>query len=75
MIGRLVLNNQTMAVIKFDDKVQQVKVGDYMGLDFGLVTQIQDNELKLRELIQNSDGEWEQRDSSLMLQTTEGGGK
>ena len=75
MIGKLVLNNRPMAVIKFDDKVQQVKVGDYIGLDFGLVTEIRDNELKLRELIQNSDGEWEQRDSALILQTTEGSSK
>lgn len=75
MIGKLVLNNRPMAVLKYDDRIQQVKVGDYIGLDFGLVTEILDNELKLRELIQNSDGEWEQRDSSLMLQTTEGGGK
>lgn len=75
MIGKLVLNNRPMAVVKYDDKVQQVKVGDYIGLDFGLVTQIRENELKLRELIQNSDGEWEQRESSLMLQTTEGGSK
>lgn len=72
MIGRLVVNNQPLAVIKYEDNVRQVKVGDYIGLDFGMVTQVTENEVKLRELIQDSAGEWTERQSSLHLQTTEG---
>lgn len=72
MIGRLVVNKQPLAVIKYGDSVRQVKVGDYVGLDFGMVTQIAENEVKLRELIQDSVGEWTERSSSLHLQTTEG---
>ena len=75
MIGRLVVNNRPIAAIKYEDKVRQVKVGDYLGLDFGVVTEISENELKLRELIQDSAGEWSERKSSLYLQTTEGSGK
>jgi len=75
MIGRLVVNNRPIAAIKYEDKVRQVKVGDYLGLDFGVVTEISENELKLRELIQDSAGEWSERTSSLYLQTTEGSGK
>ena len=47
-------------------------MGDYIGLDFGMVTQVTENEVKLRELIQDSAGEWTERQSSLHLQTTEG---
>lgn len=75
MIGRLVMNNRPIAVIKYEDNVRQVKVGDYLGLDFGMVTEIGENELKLRELIQDSAGDWSERQSSLYLQTTEGSGK
>ncbi|WP_415033603.1 pilus assembly protein PilP [Azonexus sp.] len=72
MIGRLNVNKQPIAVIKYEDNVRQVKVGDYIGLDFGMVTQITENEVKLRELIQDSAGDWTERQSSLHLQTTEG---
>lgn len=75
MIGRLVVNNRPIAVIKYENNVRQVKVGDYLGLDFGMVTEIGETEVKLKELIQDSAGEWSERQSSLYLQTTEGGGK
>lgn len=75
MIGRLVLNRVPMAAIQYEDKVKQVKVGDYIGLDFGMVTAIKDNEVKLRELIQDSAGEWAERESSLLLQSKEGSSK
>jgi len=75
MIGRLVVNQRPIAVIKYEDNVKQVKVGDYLGLDFGMVTEIGETELKLKELIQDSAGEWSERQSSLFLQTTEGSGK
>ena len=58
-----------------EDKVKQVKVGDYVGLDFGMVTQITDKEVVMRELIQDSAGDWSERTSSLYLQGKEGSRK
>lgn len=75
MIGYLNVNKQQMAVIQVEDKVRQVKVGDYLGLDFGLVTKISDTEVQLRELIQDSAGDWSERKSSLFLQSKEGSKK
>lgn len=75
LIGRLIINQQPLAVIKYEDKVRQVRVGEYIGLDFGMVTEIGENELKLRELIQDSAGDWSERESSLYLQGTEGSKK
>jgi len=75
MIGYLNINNRPMAAIQVDDKVKQVKVGDYIGLDFGMVTQITDKEVELRELIQDSAGDWSERKSSLYLQSKEGSKK
>lgn len=75
MIGYLNVNNRPMAVIQVEDKVKQVKVGDYIGLDFGMVTQVSDKEVELRELIQDSAGDWSERKSSLYLQSKEGSKK
>lgn len=75
MIGYLNVNKQPMAVIQVEDKVKQVKVGDYMGLDFGMVTKVSDQEVELRELIQDSAGDWSERKSSLHLQSKEGSAK
>lgn len=75
MIGYLNVNRHPMAVIQVEDKVKQVKVGDYVGLDFGMVTQITETEVQLRELIQDSAGDWSERKSSLRLQSKEGSKK
>ena len=75
MIGSLNINRQPMAVIQVEDKVKQVKVGDYIGLDFGMVTRISEQEIELRELIQDSAGDWSERDSTLYLQSKEGSKK
>ena len=75
MIGYLNINNQPIAAIQVEDKVKQAKIGEYLGLDFGMVTQITDTEVKLRELIQDSAGDWSERESSLYLQGKEGSKK
>lgn len=72
MIGYLNVNRRPIAVIQVEDKVKQVKVGEYLGLDFGMVTRITDKEVVLRELIQDSAGDWSERTSSLYLQGKEG---
>lgn len=75
MIGYLYVNRQSIAVIQVEDKVKQVKVGEYMGLDFGMVTKITESEVQVRELIEDSAGDWSERTSSLYLQSKEGGKK
>ena len=72
MIGYLNVNRRPIAVIQVEDKVKQLKVGEYVGLDFGMVTRITDKEVVLRELIQDSAGDWSERTSSWYLQGKEG---
>jgi len=49
--------------------VQQVKVGNYVGQNFGLVTQITDSEVVLKEIVQDDlSGDWVERVSNLVLQ-------
>ena len=45
----------------------QVKVGNYIGQDYGLVTAISEESITLREMV-NQDGQWEERTNQLLLQ-------
>lgn len=75
MIGYLNINRKPIAVVQVADKVKQVKIGDYVGMDFGMVTKITDSEVVLRELVQDTSGDWSERQSSLYLQGKEAGKK
>ncbi|HZX31911.1 MAG TPA: pilus assembly protein PilP [Rhodocyclaceae bacterium] len=75
MIGYLNVNGRPIAVVQVDQNIKQVKVGEYLGLDFGMVTQISEREVAVRELIQDSAGDWMERPNTLYLQGKEGGRK
>ena len=60
-----------LAIVKVEDKIKQIKLGEYIGLDFGMVTKITDQEIVLKELIQDSSGDWSERQTSLQLQGKE----
>ena len=46
----------------------QVKVGDYLGQNYGRITKITETEVALREIVQDAAGEWIERTGSLQLQ-------
>jgi type IV pilus assembly protein PilP len=48
--------------------LHQVKIGNYMGQNFGVVVGVSESEITLRELVQDSAGDWVERTSTLMLQ-------
>ncbi|MDR1646710.1 MAG: pilus assembly protein PilP [Zoogloeaceae bacterium] len=73
MIGYLDINNQPMAVISFDGMAKQVKLGDWIGMDFGRVVRVTDQEIELEETTQDANGDWVMRSNSLQLQAGEGG--
>jgi type IV pilus assembly protein PilP len=58
------------ALIKTPDgTVQQLKIGNYAGQNFGLVTNIEATGIVLKEIVQDEDsGEWVERDASIALQ-------
>jgi type IV pilus assembly protein PilP len=45
-----------------------VKVGDYLGQNYGRITKIGETDLSLREVVQDAAGEWTERVSTLQLQ-------
>ena len=72
MIGFMNINNTPMAAVQVDQLVKQVKVGDYIGLDFGVITRITDQAVEIKEMIEDSTGEWSERMNTLQLQAQEG---
>jgi len=69
-VGMLSKNKLTYALLKTPDSaVQQVKLGNYVGQNYGRVTKITDGEVVLNEIIQDDlSGDWVERVSSLTLQ-------
>lgn len=69
MVGTLEQKRVYFALIKTPDKnLYRVKVGNYVGQNFGVVTTISDSAVTLKEVIQDSSsGSWTERTSNLQL--------
>lgn len=69
MVGVMAKKGVIHAVIKTpDNAIYHVRKGNYVGQNFGLITQINDSEISLREIVQDSAGDWSERISTLILQ-------
>ena len=69
MVGMVSKQGVIHAVIRTPDKaIYHVRKGNYVGQNFGLITQISDSEVSLREIVQDSAGDWSERTSTLLLQ-------
>lgn len=68
MVGTLQQNKQIYALIKApDNSLHRVKVGNYMGVNFGKVTSVSESEVQLTEVIEDSAGEWSEKQGSVTL--------
>jgi type IV pilus assembly protein PilP len=68
MVGTLQRSKLNYALLRADNVVYQVKQGNYVGQNFGIVTRVDENEVTLKEVVQDAAGEWVERTSSLQLQ-------
>jgi len=68
MVGSLTRNGQPVALVTADKLLYQVRVGNYLGLNYGRITRIGETELNLREIVQDAAGEWIERTATLQLQ-------
>lgn len=67
MVGTLSQDKETFGLVRAGANLFRVKKGNYMGLNFGVITAIDENEIKLKELVQDGGGDWIERVSSLQL--------
>ena len=68
MVGTMQRGSNVFALVRTPEKdVFQVRTGNHLGQDYGVVTAITDNEIRLKELVQDSAGDWTERTSTLQL--------
>lgn len=68
MVGFLYQGKVGYAIIRSPDgKLHRIKTGNYLGQNFGQITEVTDTEVKIKETIQDSTGDWSERMSSLQL--------
>lgn len=67
-VGVMTRKKVSYAIVQVDGTLHQIKIGNYMGQNFGVIVNISESEITLRELVQDSAGDWVERTSSLLLQ-------
>ena len=67
MVGSLIKVGQPVALVKVDNLIYQVRVGNYLGQNYGRITQVGETSLSLREIVQDAAGEWIERTATLQL--------
>jgi type IV pilus assembly protein PilP len=67
MLGTIMQNRETFALVKAGPNLYRIKKGNYLGLNFGIVTGIDEVAINLKELVQDGQGEWVERASALQL--------
>lgn len=69
MVGTLQQKKDMFGLIKTpDNNLFRVKSGNYLGQNFGRILAISDTTIKLREIVQDPSGNWEEKDQTLQLQ-------
>ncbi len=67
MVGTLSQKGVTYALVRADSSVYRVKAGNYLGQNFGVITGITDNQINLKELVQDASGDWAERKIALQI--------
>lgn len=68
MIGYLSQRGVGNAIIRSaEGKIYHIKAGNYIGLNFGQVVSVTETEVKIKEMVQDSVGDWTERESSMQL--------
>ena len=67
MVGMLSQKGVTYALVRAGSSVHRVKAGNYLGQNFGIITGIADNQIDLKELVQDASGDWTERKIALQL--------
>ncbi len=66
-VGLLQQRNVPHALIRADGVLHRIQVGNFMGQDYGEVVGISEAEVKIKERVQDGEGDWTIRESVLHL--------
>ncbi|MBA5606030.1 pilus assembly protein PilP [Duganella sp. FT3S] len=68
MVGTLQKGGVIYALLQIDRSVYQVKPGQHVGQNFGLITSVTEGAVNIKEIVQDATGDWVERMSKLELQ-------
>jgi len=68
MVGMMWRGGSNVALLESNGATHMVRVGNYVGQNFGLITRISETEVQLKEIVQDAAGEWVERPARLELQ-------
>lgn len=69
MVGTITQGGVHYALIQVDGKgVNQVKAGNYIGQNYGLITKVNDDSIEIKEIYLDAGGDWAERVQNLELQ-------
>jgi type IV pilus assembly protein PilP len=71
MVGTMEKNGVHYALLQIDRSMYQVRPGQRIGQNFGVITHVGDDDVNVREVVQDAAGEWVERMAKLELQTKE----
>jgi len=75
MVGIIEKSGISYALLQIDKTLYQVRTGQRIGQNFGIVTKVGEQEVAVREVVQDAGGEWVERMSKLELQESKEKGK
>ena len=68
MVGSVAKQAQPFALLRVDNLLYQVKLGEHIGQNYGRIMKITETQIELREIVQDAAGEWIERPTTLQLQ-------
>jgi len=72
MVGTIEKGRALYALVKTPQRdIYQVRQGNYLGQNYGVIIGISDSDIKLKELVQDGAGDWTERSSALNLLPSE----
>jgi type IV pilus assembly protein PilP len=73
MVGTLEKGKAVYALVRTPEKdLYQVRQGNYLGQNYGVITGVTDGEIRVKELVQDGAGDWTERSSTLQLLQPDG---
>lgn len=67
MVGTLAQNKDMFALVRAGSNLFRVKKGNYMGQNFGVITAIDEGQISLKEVVQDSGGDWVERSTTVQM--------
>jgi type IV pilus assembly protein PilP len=68
MVGMLRKGADIVALVQVENVVYQIRPGQHIGQNYGMVTGVTENAVNIREVVQDASGEWTERPAKLELQ-------